>query len=98
MTNVMTTKLSSKGQIVLPEALRNECGWEAGTSFTVMVYKGAVVMQPIVAPTESELEKRFDEAFAESRRLAAAAGMKLADVSRAIGEVRSERRARRARG
>ena len=27
MDNVMTTRLSSKGQIVLPEALRTEFGW-----------------------------------------------------------------------
>ena len=97
MTNVMTTKLSSKGQVVLPEALRNEYGWDSGTSFTVLVYKGAVIMQPIVAPTESDLEKQFDAIFAESRRQSAAAGMKAADISRAISDVRSNRKARRNR-
>jgi len=39
MTNIMTTKLSSKGQVVLPEALRNMYGWDAGTAFTVLVYQ-----------------------------------------------------------
>ena len=97
MTNVMTTKLSSKGQIVLPETLRNMYGWDAGTAFTVLAYKGAVIMQPIKVPTEEEIAREFDEAFAESRSRARAAGMVPADITRAISEVRSERRARRSR-
>lgn len=97
MTNVMTTKLSSKGQVVLPETLRNMYGWDAGTAFTVLAYKGAVIMQPIKAPTEEEIAHEFDEAFAESRSQARAAGMVPADITRAISEVRSERRARRTR-
>ena len=97
MTNVMTTKLSSKGQVVLPETLRNMYGWDAGTAFTVLAYKGAVIMQPIKAPTEEEIAREFDEAFAESRSQARAAGMVPADITRVISEVRSERRARRSR-
>jgi len=95
MTNVMTTKLSSKGQVVLPEALRNMYGWDVGTSFTVLVYKGSVIMQPIKAPTDAELAREFDEVFGESRRQARAAGMKTSDIARAVAEVRSERRVRR---
>lgn len=95
MTNVMTTKLSSKGQVVLPEALRNIYGWGAGTSFTVVVYNGAVIMQPIKTPSEEELAKEFDAVFAETRTQARAAGMKRNDIAKAITEVRRERRARR---
>ena len=36
MTKVMTTKMSSKGQVVLPEALRQMYGWESGTAFTIL--------------------------------------------------------------
>lgn len=97
MTNVMTTKLSSKGQVVLPEALRNMYGWDAGTAFTVVVYKGAVIMKPIRTPTEAELAEEFDEAFTESRQQARAVGMTQSDIKQAILEVRSERRTRRVR-
>ena len=97
MANVMTTKLSSKGQVVLPEALRNMFGWDAGTSFTVIAYKGSVIMQPIKMPTEEELAREFDEAIDESCRQARAAGITRADVSRVISEVRKERHARRTR-
>ena len=97
MTNVMTTKMSSKGQVVLPEALRTMFGWESGTSFTVYAYKGSVIMQPLKTPTEEELAAEFDEAFAEARRQAKAAGMTPRDITDEIKSVRVERRMRRAR-
>ena len=97
MTAVMTTKMSSKGQVVLPEALREMYRWDAGTSFTVYAYKGSVIMQPLKMPTEEELAAEFDQAFNESRRMAKAAGMTLSDIDDAIRSVRVERRMRRAR-
>lgn len=97
MTSVMTTRMSSKGQIVLPEALRQMYGWGSGTAFTVLACNGAVIMQPLKAPTEDEIAAEFEAAFEESRRQAREAGMTPMDVSNAIAEVRSARRARRAR-
>ena len=97
MTSVMTTKMSSRGQVVLPEAVRGLYGWRAGTAFVVMAYKGAVIMQPLKAPTEAELAAEFDEAFETSRRQAQAAGMTPDDIGSAIAAVRRTRRARHAR-
>lgn len=92
MTNVMTTRLSSKGQIVLPEAIREMNGWGVGTSFTLMMYKGSVIMQPILVPSEAELADEFEEAFAESRHQAKAAGMQPIDIKRVIAKTRASRR------
>ena len=97
MTNILTTKMSSKGQIVLPEALRQTYGWGSGTAFTILDYKGAIIMQPLKTPTEDEIAAEFEEAFAESRRQAKNAGMVPTDISSAISAVRSMRRARRTR-
>ena len=97
MTKVMTTKMSSKGQVVLPEALRQMYGWESGTAFTILTYKGSIIMQPLKTPTEDEIAAEFEAAFEESRRQAKAAGMKPMDISNAISDVRRERRTRRAR-
>ena len=97
MTNVMTTKLSSKGQVVLPEALRQMYGWQSGTAFTILVYKGSIIMQPLRTPTEEEIVAEFEDAFEEARRQAKAAGMMPVNVTNAIAEVRKARRARRRR-
>lgn len=97
MTNIMTTKMSSKGQVVLPEALRQTYGWGSGTAFTILAYKGSIIMQPLKTPTEDEIAAEFEEAFAESRRQAKNAGMMPMDISNAISAVRSARRTRRTR-
>ena len=97
MTKVMTTKMSSKGQVVLPEALRQMYGWDSGTAFTILTYKGSIIMQPLKTPTEDEIAAEFEAAFEESRRQAKAAGMTPMDISNAISDVRRERRTRRAR-
>ena len=89
--------MSSKGQVVLPEALRQTYGWESGTAFSILTYKGSIIMQPLKTPTDDEIAAEFEEAFAESRRQAKAAGMTPLDISNAISEVRRERSAKRAR-
>ncbi|MEL6195535.1 MAG: AbrB/MazE/SpoVT family DNA-binding domain-containing protein [Myxococcota bacterium] len=43
----METKLSSKGQIVLPRQLRQSRGWSAGQRFRVETSGGAVVLTPV---------------------------------------------------
>lgn len=97
MTNVMTTKMSSKGQVVLPEALRQMYGWRSGTAFTILVYNGSIIMQPLKTPTDEEVAAEFEEAVAECRRQAKDAGMTPMDISNAIAEMRSARRTRRTR-
>lgn len=97
MTKVLTTKMSSKGQVVLPEALRQMYGWGSGTSFTILAYKGSIIMQPLKVPTEDEIAAEFEAAFEESRRQAKDAGMTPVDITNAIADVHRERRARRVR-
>lgn len=97
MTKVMTTKMSSKGQVVLPEALRQMYGWQSGMAFTILAYKGSVIMQPLKTPTDDEIAAEFEEALAEARRQAEEAGMTPVDISDAIAGVRRGRRTRRAR-
>ena len=42
----MTTKLSSKGQVVLPQAVRRKLGLLAGESLSVKVEGGRIVLVP----------------------------------------------------
>ncbi len=41
-----TTKLSSKGQVVLPKTVRDEHGWNAGTEFIVESTPKGVFLRP----------------------------------------------------
>ncbi len=87
MAEVATTKMSSKGQVVIPEAVRVKLGLRAGVRFVVVGSPGVVVLKTIAAPDLSE----FDGLIADARRQARRSGMKVADVGRAVREVRSKK-------
>ena len=50
MVSVPTTRMSSRGQVVIPEPIRIECGFGEGTTFTVVAKGNAVMLQAIVEP------------------------------------------------
>jgi len=41
-----TTKLTAKGQVLLPKALRISHGWKPGTEFIVEAGDGCIVLRP----------------------------------------------------
>ena len=50
----LTTIVSTKGQVILPKAVRQQKSWEAGTRLTVENTKEGVLLKaaPLFAPTE----------------------------------------------
>ena len=42
-----TTRLSSKGQVIIPKALREARGWEAGTAFEIEDAGDAILLRPV---------------------------------------------------
>jgi AbrB family looped-hinge helix DNA binding protein len=44
-----TTKLSSKGQVILPKAVRDARHWRAGTEFIVEANGDGVLLRPLKA-------------------------------------------------
>jgi AbrB family looped-hinge helix DNA binding protein len=50
------TKLSSKGQIILPKPLRDARQWKPGTEFTVELVREGVLLKPVrpFPPTKIE--------------------------------------------
>ena len=87
MAGVATTKMSSKGQVVIPEGIRKRLGLKAGSQFVVVGEKDTVILKAISRPTLAE----FDELISEARRQARQAGMKRSDIMEAIREARGEK-------
>lgn len=85
MNDIATTRLSSKGQVVIPEPIRRSMGLESGTEFVVLGEAGTVVLKVIEAPSMRE----FDEIVAKARRDARLAGLRKSDVAEAIRAARS---------
>ncbi len=86
MVRAATTKLSSRGQVVIPEEIRKRLGLEVGAQFVVVGEGNVVVLKALKAPKLSEFKALLDEA----QRSAEEAGLTPADVEQAIREVRSE--------
>ena len=84
MVRAATTKLSSRGQVVIPEEIRNRLGLEPGAQFVVVGEGDVVVLKALTAPKMSDFKALLDEA----QRSAEEAGLTHADVEQAIREVR----------
>ena len=85
MSNLATTKMSSKGQVVIPEGIRKRLGLKAGAQFVVVGDKDVVILKAINPPSM----KDFDALISEARRQARKTGMKRSDITAAIAKVRS---------
>jgi AbrB family looped-hinge helix DNA binding protein len=84
MAKAATTKLSSRGQVVIPEEIRNRLGLEPGVQFVVVGDRDIVILKVLQAPDIAE----FDELADRARRAAKRAGLKKGDVKDAIRKAR----------
>lgn len=80
MSNPSTTRMSSKGQVVIPEEIRDKLGLTAGTQFVVIGDNGVVILKTLAPPKMSD----FGELVAQARRQARKAGLKRSDVANAV--------------
>ncbi len=84
MPKLATTKMSSKGQVVIPEDVRSRLGLEAGEQFIVVGDEDVVILKRIAPPSMRD----FDALVARARKQARNAGMKRSDVGAAVRKVR----------
>jgi len=85
MNSVSTTKMSSKGQVVIPEDVRDRLGLEPGDRFVVVGEGDVVILKVISQPSM----KDFDVLIRRARRQAKHAGLKRSDVARILRKVRT---------
>ena len=87
MVKPSTTKLSSRGQVVIPEEIRKRLGLEAGAQFVVVGEGDVVVLKALEAPKMTDFKALLDEA----RESAQKAGLTPEDVEKALREVRDKK-------
>ena len=84
MNKVATTKMSSRGQVVIPEEVRKRLGLSKGAQFVVLG-DGDVVILKVIRPLSME---DFDELVSQAEKAAHRAGMEPDDIEAAVREVR----------
>jgi AbrB family looped-hinge helix DNA binding protein len=87
MTSPATTKMSSKGQVVIPEEIRKRLKLKAGAQFVVIGEDDVVILKAVKPPALSE----FDTLIAKARSQAKEAGLKRADITDAVARVRGRK-------
>jgi AbrB family looped-hinge helix DNA binding protein len=85
MVRPATTKLSTKGQVVIPEAIRERLGLEAGVQFVVVGEGDVVVLKVLNPPKMADFKALLDEA----QKSAEAVGLSSEDIEQAIREIRA---------
>ncbi len=87
MATMATTRMSSKGQVVIPEAVRKRLRLEAGTQFVVVGKNDVVILKTVQTPSMRD----FDALISEARRQARAADLKRSSIARAVARVRGRK-------
>jgi AbrB family looped-hinge helix DNA binding protein len=87
MANLATTKMSSKGQVVIPEAIRKRLNLKVGSQFVVVGEKDVVIFKSISQPSMEE----FDKLISKARKQAKEAGLKRSHVYEAIAKARDRK-------
>lgn len=82
-----TTKMTSKGQIVIPEEIRLQMGFEVGTQFLVMGEKDVVILKTLNPPQMNE----FNELIAKAETQARKAKIKKSDITKMIKKARQSK-------
>ncbi len=85
--SVSTTRMSSKGQVVIPESIRKQLDLKEGAQFLVVGEEDVVILKVVTPPDKSE----FDALIKEARRQAKEAGLKPRDITSAIAKARSRK-------
>jgi AbrB family looped-hinge helix DNA binding protein len=87
MSLLATTRMSSKGQVVIPEDVRKSLNLKTGDQFVVIGRGDAVILKTISAPAFEEFTDMLDEA----QKQAKTAGLKRSDLARIIKDVRASK-------
>lgn len=87
MADIATTRLSSKGQVVIPGDIRKKLNLKEGTRFIVLGEKDTMILKKIAPPSMKE----FDRLLKKARKAAKEAGLRPPDINALIQEARSEK-------
>jgi AbrB family looped-hinge helix DNA binding protein len=87
METIATTRMSSKGQVVIPETIRKQLNLKEGAQFVVVGEGDVVILKAISTP---DLQA-FEELIQQARQQAKAVGLKRADIAKAVSKARGRK-------
>ncbi|MBI4162512.1 MAG: AbrB/MazE/SpoVT family DNA-binding domain-containing protein [Candidatus Aenigmarchaeota archaeon] len=79
---VETVRMSSKGQIVIPQDIREEINADEGTVFAVTGSRDAVILKKIGTPSKEELIKQLHVIAKEGKKRLQSRNIKEGDMQK----------------
>lgn len=87
-----TIKMSSRGQIVIPQDIREEIKASEGTIFSIVSAKDTIILKKVFTPSKEDLIKEIEAIALEGRKKAEKLGIKESDVPKLVQRVRKSKR------
>jgi AbrB family looped-hinge helix DNA binding protein len=87
METLATTRMSSKGQVVIPESIRKRLDLKEGAQFLVIGVDDVVILKVVTPPNINE----FDALIKQARKQAKEAGLKPKDILSAVAKARGRK-------
>lgn len=81
-------KMSSKGQIVIPQDIRAEICASEGTMFAVVSGRDSIVLKKVAMPSKEDLICELKEIAKEGKKRLEARGIKEADIPNIVEKSR----------
>lgn len=89
---IETTKMSSRGQIVIPQSIREMIHADEGTLFSVMGTNDTIILKKIETPSREELIKQLKEVTRENTKRLKARGFTERDILAAAERERARKK------
>ena len=87
METLATTRMSSKGQIVIPESIRKQLDLKEGVQFLVVGEEDVVILKVVTPPDRNE----FEALLKKARQQAKEVGLKQKDITSAVARARGRK-------
>ena len=87
MAAYATTRMSSKGQVVIPEEIRKSLNLKDGSQFMVIGENGVVILKELQAPSM----EIFSELLKKAEKQAKQAKLKKSDLEKIISKARKRK-------
>ncbi len=87
-----TTRMSSRGQVVIPRDIRAMVHADEGTLFSVMSMDDTIILKKVEAPSKGELIRVLNAFAREQTKKLKARGFKEEDLWKAVEKLRARHR------
>ncbi|MFH1592978.1 MAG: AbrB/MazE/SpoVT family DNA-binding domain-containing protein [Candidatus Woesearchaeota archaeon] len=84
------TKMTSKGQVVIPQEIRKDRGLKEGEKFLVYDLEDSIVLKRIKNLEKAKTKEEFEKVFSSMWKTAKAKGISKDDVAAQVREQRKE--------